>query len=151
MKIKEIMVKEVMSVKPTDSVHNALAFLFKNEISGLPVIDEEGKLLGMFTEEAVLSYILPSYVEKVGRFIYEDNPKATTRKLAELGAIKVDQLMRRDVVTVREESSLSEAAKVMLTQNVHRLPVVDSAGKILGIVACCDILKAISRGSEITA
>jgi len=145
MKIREIMTKDVIGVKPADSAQDALNLLFKMEISGLPVMDEQQKLVGMFTEKSVISYILPSYVDRVGRFIYEDNPKATKRKLKELNTIKVNQLMRKEVVTLTEGASLSEAARIMLTRNVRRVPVVDDAGKVSGIVARCDILKAITE------
>ncbi len=148
MKVKEIMKKDVTSVKPTDSVMDVLNLLLKMEISGLPVIDEQGKLVGMFTEKDILSHILPSYIQKVGRFIYEENPKATKIKLAELNKIKVAQLMRKEVITATEDTALCEVARVMLTQKARRLPVVDKSGKVVGIVARGDVLKAIAKEIE---
>ncbi|MFA4843284.1 MAG: CBS domain-containing protein, partial [Candidatus Omnitrophota bacterium] len=144
-KIKEIMTKEVVSIKPEDSARDALDLLFKMRISGLPVMDSQGKLVGMFTEKGVLKHILPSYVEKVGRFIYEENPKSTHRKFAELSNIKVSQLMRQDVVTAAEDVTLCEVARIMLTQKVRRVPVLDKNCKVVGIVAREDILKAFAR------
>src|SRR4030042_2975148 len=98
MKIKEIMTKDVSSVSPDTSARDALELLFKMQISGLPVIDAQGKLIGMFTEKEVLASILPSYLEKVGRFIYKQNPKAPNKKLCDLTKVSVSQLMRKDVV-----------------------------------------------------
>ncbi|MBI5145565.1 MAG: CBS domain-containing protein [Candidatus Omnitrophica bacterium] len=149
MKVKEIMTKDVISLNPEDNVTAALTLLFKMQISGLPVIDAQGKLVGMFTEKDVLSYILPSYIEKVGRFIYEENPKSTKKKFMELDKIKVVQLMRKDVVTTSEETTLSEVARIMLTQKVRRAPVLDKSGKVAGIVARCDVLKAFACEAEI--
>ena len=145
MKIREIMTKDVSSVTPDTSARDALDLLFKMQISGLPVIDAQGKLAGMFTEKEVLSYILPSYLEKVGRFIYQDNPKATKKKLCDLATVKVSQLMRKDVVTTTEDTTTCEAARIMLTQKARRLPVVDKSRKVLGIVARCDVLKALLK------
>ncbi|MDD5238180.1 MAG: CBS domain-containing protein, partial [Candidatus Omnitrophica bacterium] len=113
MKVKEIMKKEVISVRPTDSVLDVLNLLLKMEISGLPVIDEEAKLVGMFTEKDIISHILPSYIQNVGRFIYEENPKATKIKLAGLNNIKVSQLMRKEVITTTEDTTLCEVARIM--------------------------------------
>jgi CBS-domain-containing membrane protein len=149
MKIKEIMTKEVVSVKPEDNVIDVLNILFKMQISGLPVIDKEEKLKGMFTEKEILSHILPSYVEKVGRFIYEENPKSTKKKFAELSKVKVAQLMRRDVVTTTEDTALCEVARLMLTHKARRLPVLDKSGKVVGIVARCDVLKAFAKEAEL--
>src|SRR3989338_10514838 len=103
MKVKEAMVKGVDSLPPGISVKEAMDTLLKRKISGLPVIDQAGKLVGMFTEKNILSYLLPSYIEKVGRFVYEENPKATKKKLTELCQIKVSQLMRKEVITAAED------------------------------------------------
>lgn len=149
MKVKEIMQKDVISVKPEDSVSDVLNLLFKMEISGLPVIDSQGRLVGMFTEKEALSHILPSYIEKVGRFIYEENPKSTKRKLQELSKVKVAQLMRREVVTAGEDATLCEVARIMLTQKARRLPVVDKSGKVIGILARGDVLRAFAKEAGI--
>lgn len=145
MKVKEIMVKDVASISPETVAHEALDLLEKMQISGLPVIDENGKLVGMFTEKDILSYMLPSYIGKVGGFIYEENPKSTRKKFMELNKIKVSQLMRKDVVTTTEDTTICEAARVMLTQKARRLPVVDKMDKVVGIVARCDILNAFAK------
>lgn len=148
MKIKEIMIRDVKSITPDSTALEALDLLYRLEISGLPVIDKDNKLVGMFTEKNVLSFLLPSYIEKVGRFIYEDNPKATKKKYNELGMVKVAQLMRGDVVTVTEDAALCEVARMMLTQKVRRIPIVDHSGLVVGIVARCDVLRAMSKMAE---
>ena len=150
MKVKEIMIKDIASLKPDNGAYDALALLFKMQISGLPVIDAQGKLVGMFTEKDILSYILPSYIDKVGRFIYEEDSKSTKKKFIELSKMKVDQVMRRDVVTTTENTTLCEAARVILTQRARRLPVVDESGKVVGIVARCDILMAMAKEAEMS-
>lgn len=150
MKVKEIMTKEVVSVKPEDSAIETLKLLFKMQISGLPVIDRQQKLVGMFTEKGVLRHILPSYIEKVGKFIYEEDPKSTKKKILELNTIKVEQLMRKEVVTTSEDTALCEAARIMLTQKVRRVPVLDKLGKVVGIVARCDLLKALAKEAEVS-
>lgn len=148
MKIREIMVKDVTSISPDISAKEALALLFKMQISGLPVIDKDRNLVGMFTEKDVLSYLLPSYIEKVGKFVYEQNPKATKNKFAKLDNIKVSQLMRKEVVTTTEDTALCEVARIMLTQKARRTPVLDKSGKVVGIVSRCDILKAMAKEAQ---
>lgn len=145
MKVKEIMTKEIKSVSPDASARQALDLLQKMQISGLPVINEEGQLVGMFTEKDILSYALPSYIERVGSFVYEENPKAIRRKFAGLDGIKVSQLMRKEVVSVNEETTLCEAARLMLTQKARRLPVLDKSARVVGIVSRGDVLKALSE------
>ena len=145
MKIKEIMQRDVKSVSPDIDVKEALGLLDKMQISGLPVIDKEGKLVGMFTEKEALSYILPSYIEKVGRFVYEENPKSIKKKFQDLVNLSVSQLMRKEVVTVDKDASLCEVARLMLIQKVRRIPVLDREKKVVGIVAREDIVKAYAK------
>jgi len=142
MKVKEIMTKEVVSIRPELGVKDALILLFKMKISGLPVIDSQGKLVGMFTEKDILKETLPSYIEKVGGFVYEEDPKSIKKKFEGMGSATVSQLMRKEVVTVDENASLSEIARIMLIQKVRRIPVLDKAKKVVGIVAREDIVKA---------
>jgi len=145
MKVKEIMTKEIVSVKPEDNAKEALDLLFKMEISGLPVINAQGKLVGMFTEKDVLSHTLPSYIEKVGRFVYEENPKSIKNKFQDLSNLSVSQLMRREVITIDEETSLCEVARIMLTQKIRRIPVLDKEKRVVGIVAREDIVKSYAK------
>jgi CBS domain-containing protein len=148
MKVADIMTKEVKSISPDTNVIEALDLLFEMEISGLPVIDERGKLVGMFTEKDILTGILPSYMEKVGSFIYQDNPKALKQKIINMRGVKVKEMMRRNVITVNEGANLCEVARVMLIQKARRLPVLNEAGEVVGIVSRGDIVKALFQESS---
>lgn len=148
MKIKEIMIREVKSIRPEDNAGEALTLLFEMQISGLPVIDSSGKLVGMFTEKEVLSYILPSYLEKVGKFVYEEDPKSIKNKFAQLGKMTVKEVMRREVVTTTENTALCEAARIMLTQKARRLPVLNAQCNLTGIVTRGDVLQAFAKEAK---
>jgi len=145
MKVKEIMTKEVTSVSPGTNAQEALELLLKMQISGLPVIDERNKLVGMFTEKDILRNILPSYIERVGSFVYEENPKSIKKKFEDLKKSSVSQLMRKEVATVDEAASLCEVAHIMLTQKIRRTPVLDKEKRVVGIIAREDIVRAYAR------
>ena len=145
MKIKEIMATKVISLKPAENVAVALEFLFQKHISGLPVIDEQGKLLGMFTEKEVIAKILPSYLKNVGAFCYEENPKAVRQKILGLKTMQVKDVMRTDVVTVDEDTALCEVAHLMLAQRARRIPVLNRQKAVVGIAAREDVLKALFK------
>ena len=150
MVVKDIMATDIKAISVDMNAKEALELLIKYEISGLPVLDKDNKLAGMFTEKEVLSHILPSYIEKVGRFIYEDDPKSTRKKIQELSGVKVGQIMRKSVVTTAVDVRIVEVARVMLTQKVRRLPVLDKAGTVVGIIARCDVLKAMLKQTHNT-
>lgn len=147
MKIKEVMVKDVITLTPDTPVKEAVKKLSELEISGLPVVDPDGRLAGMFTEKEVLKFILPSYVETVGRFIYENAPKTIQNKMAAMNNLKVKDLMRKEVTTLKEDTSLWEAAHIMLTHKVRRIAVVDSSLKLIGIISRSDVLRGITKES----
>jgi len=146
MKVKDIMTKKVISIKPEDNAKDALELLFKMRISGLPVIDAAGKLSGMFTEKEVINTIIPSYAEKVGVYVYEEDPKIVKQKVSNFASLKVKDVMRKEVITTTEETSLCEVAHIMFRQKARRLPVLDKSGNVVGIIARQDVVSAIFRG-----
>ena len=143
MKVEDVMSKDVKSILPGTSVSEAIKELKKNKISGLPVIDKNNKLAGMLTEKGIMKYLLPSYISKVGAFVYSNNPKAIKNKVQELmSERKVDDIIRKDVITVSPDTSLSELARIMLIKSVRRVPVLDKSNNVVGIVAREDVLRA---------
>jgi CBS domain-containing protein len=134
---------KIISLKPGENAKDALDKLFSLKISGLPVLDEKGRLLGMFTEKEIIFKILPSYVSKVGRFSYEENPKAVKQKILQLKNFTVKDLMRKEVVITTEDAALCEVAHLMVTQRARRIPVLNKAKEAVGIVAREDVLKAL--------
>lgn len=143
MRVNDIMTRAVNSLLPDMNAKEALELLKKFRISGLPVIDKDKKLVGMFTEKEIITKILPGYLESVGKFIYEENPKAVKDKIIHFSNFKVSDVMRKDVVTITEDTALCEAAHVMLTQKIRRLPVLNKQTEIVGIVSRGDVLKAL--------
>lgn len=143
MKVREIMKREVISLSPELSVKEGVEILLKRRISGLPVMDKNERLKGMFTEKDFLRYLLPSYLDKVGEFRYEENPKYVKHKISQMDKLKLRQLMRREVVTVEEDVTLCEVARMMLTQKVRRIPVVSKDGRVVGMVTREDIVRAL--------
>jgi len=133
MKIGDIMTTEIKSIKPDISVKEAAIILFNSQISGLPVVDKDNKLIGNFTEKDIL------------RFIYEDDSKALTKKVENLANLKVSDIMSKEIITISADISLSEAARIMLTKAKRRLCVVEKNGRLIGIVARCDVLKALMK------
>ncbi|MEW6170681.1 MAG: CBS domain-containing protein [Candidatus Omnitrophota bacterium] len=148
MKVKDIMAENIKSISGEISVKEAMDLLFKHKISGLPVLDKKGLLIGMFTEKDILKTVLPGYVEQVGKFIYDEDPKIVKKKMQNLGKIKVKEIMRKDVITVSSDTALGEVARLMLTQKVRRVPVVDKDKKVIGIVAREDIVRAFAKNTE---
>lgn len=141
--VGQVMTREVVSLLPEENALKALDRLLEMRISGLPVINQEGKLIGMFTEKEALAKILPGYLEAVGGFKYDQDSKALKQKVLNFSGLTVKEVMRQEVVCVEESTALYEAAHLMLTRKARRLPVLNKEKKVIGIVSRSDVVKAI--------
>ncbi len=143
MKVKDVMAKSVKRLSPEMNLKEALEVFLSMDIGGLPVLDQNDKLLGIFTEKDVLKSIFPAYLSNVGKFVYKEDPKWIKNKLADLANIKVKDAMLKEIIAVDEETGLAEAAHIMITQKIRRLPVLDKQGRVVGIVARQDVIKGL--------
>jgi len=142
-RIKDIMTKEIKSIPPEMNARKALGLLVKTGMSGFPVIDAKGEAVGVFTEKEILSAILPGYLKAVGSFVYAADSKAELKKLAGLEKFLVKDLMRKEVPTLEEDATLTEASRMMLTKSERRLIVVK--GNIaVGVVTRRDVVTALA-------
>lgn len=146
--IKNCMTKKIKSVPPDMNARDALKILIKAGASGLPVIDKEGRLVGVFTEKEILKTILPGYLKDVGMFTYGQDSKSELRKLARLDRLKVRDIMRVEVTTLDESASLTEASHIMLTQGVRRIVVTKDKAPV-GIITRADVVKALAKAAGV--
>jgi CBS domain-containing protein len=115
MKAREIMTPNVISVRETSSVEDAARLLARHHISGLPVVNENGGLVGMLTEHDLIS--------KDGHHVGE--------------------IMSRNVISVSVETDVEEVAHLLTIQHIRRVPVLQG-GKIAGILSRSDLIRQIA-------
>ncbi|MDR3045426.1 MAG: CBS domain-containing protein [Desulfovibrio sp.] len=132
MLIREWMTQDVITVTPDTSMMKASKILKENRIRRLPVVDAEGRLVGIVSD----------------RDIKEASPsKATTLDMHELyyllSEIKVKDIMTRDPFTVRADDTVETVALNMIEKRIGGLPVVDDAGKLVGIISDSDVFKVL--------
>ncbi|MEM2954785.1 MAG: CBS domain-containing protein [Candidatus Nanoarchaeia archaeon] len=150
MKLSEIMTKEVTTVPPDMSVKEVAKKLFEMQISGLPVVDNEGRVVGMITEKDIIATALPKFIEDKDMvdFSYILNEEPFRKNIAEFENLKVRDIMRKDVLCVSEDTPVPEVARLMLTKKVRRIPVLRDK-KLVGIIARSDIVKVIAKEAGI--
>ena len=120
MTAKDIMTRDVVTVSPTLAVKDLAKVLLKNRISGAPVVDKKGKIIGVVSEADILA--------KKGK--------------------QVKDIMSRKVIAVEEEMPVEEIASQMTHHGISRVPVM-RAGELAGIVSRADIISAIAMGKHI--
>jgi len=145
---KDIMTKEVITVT-TDVTIEGLARIFtRHDISGAGVVDEDGKLIGIVTENDLIKMEqrlhIPTVINIFDAVIYLGSSKRFEEDIKRMAATKVEDIFRKDVVTISESSTIEEIATIMSEKNIHHLPVVKK-GKLVGIVGKKDIVRAIAK------
>lgn len=130
MYVKDHMTKNPVTISPETSVSKALDRMSKGHFHRVPVVDENGKLLGLITESVVTK---ASGQNTTSLSIFELNYL--------LSRTTVKEIMITDVKTITEDQFVEDAAKKMLEEGVNVLPVVDPENKVIGIITEKDIFK----------
>ena len=145
---KDIMTKDVVTVTPDTSIAELSTLLVSNEISGAPVVNADGAIVGMVTENDLISrnkrLHIPTVVSFLDAVIYLESSKKFSDDVKRLTATKVGDICSKKIVTITEDTTLTDIATIMSEKNVHLLPVVTS-GKVVGIVGKRDVVKAVAQ------
>lgn len=145
-----IMTTRLITLRPDMTCQDAVQVLLNNHISGAPVVDSFGELVGVISLKDLLDnseYQLPSpmYYEEL---YLDDFMTEEAFDLVNLNTGTLAELMTLDVVTVVQTAPIETVAKVLYTQKVHRVIVVVEGNKPVGIVTTFDVLKAFTGDRE---
>jgi CBS domain-containing protein len=144
MKIRDCMKRNVVSIPETSTIREAAAVFVKEHVGLLPIIDEKNNLVGVVGLRDLLSLELPDFVNFVADldFVHDFGAVETTRPSAEVldGSIKT---LMKPPITAHEDSGLLRAYALMLQHNLHDMPVISKAGKLVGMASRVDIGTAI--------
>lgn len=138
---RDIMTRTVLSVTPDHSVRHAAQIMLDHHISGLPVIDDSGKLVGMLTEGDLLrrTELGPAAAWSQGRQSAEDYIRTH--------GWSVGDVMTTHALTITETTPMAQIAAMMSTNDIKRVPVIDG-DKVVGIVSRADILRGIATAER---
>ena len=148
LKAKDIMTKDVIVVKPSTSVEDLAKILVENRISGAPVVDDNGNLTGIVTENDLISQNkrlhIPTVMRLFDAYIMLESPSKIEKEMKKMAAATVDDIYIKEVVAVKEDTPLEEIATIMAEKKVHLLPVVEGK-KIIGIIGKVDMIKGMVK------
>ena len=143
--IAGIMTRPVVTILENATLREAAALLSEKQISGAPVVDAQGNLVGILSESDLLNEgrkraALPR-TAAFGVFVASEE---VLQRLYHAGAdLSVRSVMSTNLQTATEETTVVEATRTLISRKINRLPVVDSTGKLVGIVTREDLLKAV--------
>lgn len=145
-KVSDIMTTEVISFKPDTDISEAAKQLLENRINGAPVVDEDGKVVGILCQSDLIvqqkRFPVPSFFTLLDSVIPLVSQKHFEKEMEKMAAFKVSQAMTEKPVVVSPDTSLEDVAALMVDKKLHTLPVVDN-GKLVGVVGKEDILRTL--------
>jgi CBS domain-containing protein len=146
--VADWMNRDLLTVTPSTPLSEAVKLLVDRHISGLPVIDDEGKLVGVISESDLMwreqGVEQPPYMLFLGGIIYFQNPLTYERDLHKALGQTVGEVMTPHAVSISADTPLPEAARIMHDRKIHRLPVIDENNHPIGIITESDIVRAIA-------
>jgi CBS domain-containing membrane protein len=144
MTVSDIMTKEVISIQKETQLAEAAGILAKFRIHGLPVVDEEKKVLGIITESDFFTkdssnIYLPTFLDFI-RNGDIDNPRSSDSQEIEKKS-KIKDIMTEGCLTVRPETEIEKLIAIFKEKNFNSVPVTDEQGVLVGIVTVMDIIR----------
>jgi len=147
--VREIMDPEPATVRPDTPVEEVVALLRRNELPGVPVVEEDGTLAGIVTEADLVlpddqgDLHIPHYVNLFGGTVFLEPLSRFEERLRKAFASNAGDMMSRDPDTVAPDTSVRDAARLIHESGHNRLPVVED-GRLVGVVTRLDVLGALA-------
>jgi CBS domain-containing protein len=146
--VADVMSRDPITVKPQTPIKEAIKILAEQRISGLPVVDDAGKLVGVISETDLLwqetGVEPPLYIMFLDTVIFLENPARHEQELHKAMGQTVGEVMSNHPVTVKADQPLRKAAKLMQEKSIRRLTVTDQEGQVIGILTPGDIVRAMA-------
>ncbi len=144
--VKEIMTTQVISATPDMGIVEATRLLLENRINGMPVVDSQGRLVGIICQSDLIAQQkrlpLPSYFNLLDSLIPLSSPAKLEKEVQKISATRVAAAMTSNPITVTPWTSIEDVAMLMVNKNFHTLPVVED-GSLVGIVGMEDVLRTL--------
>ena len=143
--VADVMTTKPITVQKQTSLQDAIKLMANNRVSGLPVVDNQDKLIGVISETDLMwketGVDAPPYIMILDSVIYLQNPARYDKEIHKVLGETVGELMTDKPISISSVSSVKEAAHLMHEKNIRRLPVVDKE-KIIGIITRGDIIRS---------
>jgi CBS domain-containing protein len=150
----DVMQRDMVTVSPGDTLRDALALMTENHVTGLPVMDTKSRCIGLITASDILGFeeehaedgadegMMQHFNNEIGRW---ESVPLSAFGLEEFGDVRVDEVMTRELIYVERDTPLKEVAQKMLSEDVHRVLVMDERFNLYGIVTSFDFVRVVAE------
>jgi predicted transcriptional regulator len=144
---KDIMTSEVITVQMQTTVAELAEILWKNRISGAPVLDDDGKVVSVVTENDLIDqskkFHIPTMISLLDSVIFLESSKKTEEEIKKMAGNTVQDICAQELVSVSKEIRLDEIATIMANKKVHTLPVMQD-DQLIGVIGKTDIIRSMA-------
>ena len=142
----DIMTTEVITVKTNTSLKELARILYENHINGVPVVDDDGLLIGIICESDLIrkdkKLHIPTVVTIFDAVLYLESPKKMEKEIQRVNATTVEDLYTKEVLTVDEKTPIDEIATLMTQKKIYTIPVMDG-DRLVGIIGKADLIRTL--------
>jgi CBS domain-containing protein len=148
--VRDVMDADPVTVRPDTDVQTLVRTLREHELQGVPVVDEDGRCVGIVTESDLVipdeegDLHLPHYINLFGGTVFLETIRHFEDRLRKALASTAGDMMTRNPTTVSPDTDVHEAARVIAESGHNRLPVTED-GRLVGVVTRVDVLEALTR------
>jgi CBS domain-containing protein len=149
--VREYMDADPVTVRPDASVEEVARVLGENELHGVPVIEEDGSVVGIVTENDLVigdeegDLHIPAYVELFGGLVFLGRLQRFEQRMKKAVAATAADMMTANPRTVGPDDDVNEAAHVIVETGHNRIPVVEG-GRVVGVISRADVVRALAGG-----
>ncbi|MET0104103.1 MAG: CBS domain-containing protein [Sedimenticola sp.] len=143
--VGEIMSRHVRTAMPDDDIRAVAEIISEKKISGMPVVDDDNRLIGLISEQDILKTMLPEYTSYLQDPVKSIDFNEIENSYEDVLEKKVSELMATSVYSIKSDAPLMKAAAQMNLRQIRRIPVVGKNNRLVGIVSLSDIHQAIFK------
>jgi CBS domain-containing protein len=151
----DVMQRDMVTVSPVDTLRDALALMTENHVTGLPVMDDKSRCIGLITASDILGFeeehaddsaekgdMMQHFNADSGRW---ESVPVSAFGLEEFGDVHVEEVMSRDLIWVDRDTSIKKIASQMINDDVHRVLVMDERFNLYGIITSFDFVRVVAE------
>jgi CBS-domain-containing membrane protein len=152
MQAKDIMTERVLSVTPDTPVAHVARLLREKHISGVPVLNQQGRIVGIVTEIDLIKrharIHMPIYLPFLDSPIFLEDPRRYQEDVRRVLGTTAEEIMTRKVRTASPETSVEDLATMMVEERANPIPIIDAEGALVGIVSHTDVVHLVEMAEE---
>ncbi|MBU2549488.1 MAG: CBS domain-containing protein [Proteobacteria bacterium] len=146
LRVTDVMSTDLITVRPDTSVRELAETLLTHKISGVPVLDDQGLLVGVVSQSDLIAQNkklhIPTAITIFDWVIYLEGNERLKDEMEKIAASDVGQIMTRKVITVTPEATIEDVATIMTEKKVHTIPVLKDE-RLVGVIGKLDIVRSI--------